>query len=101
MNQELNFKELLAELEFYRWRYKKETILKELKLNTYFTTYRRAEIINAYETNRPFILFELLDISREADDLISKGYTVDEIIRAVREWIQERLNEIKKEKEEL
>lgn len=101
MNQELNIKELLAELEFYRWRDKKETILKELGFRSYLTEYNRDEIIKAYETNRPFTLFDRLFINEKADDLISKGYTVDEIIRAVREWVQERLDEIKKEKEEL
>jgi len=101
MNQELNIKELLAELEFYRWRDKKATILKELGLTKYLSTYNIAEIINAYETNRLFTLFDRLFIVRQADDLISKGYTIDEIIRAVREWVKERLDEIKKEKEEL
>lgn len=99
MNQELNIKELLAELEFYRWRDKKETILKELELRDYLGEYRRDEIIKAYETNRPFMLFDILFINKKADDLINKGYTVDEIIRAVREWVKERLDEIEKEKE--
>ena len=51
MNEELNIKELLAELEVYRWR-EKAVILKELGLTRYLTTYNRAEIINAYEANR-------------------------------------------------
>ena len=101
MNQELRIKELLAELGFYRWRDKKAAILKELGLRRrHLSEWRRGEIIKAYEENRPFTLIERLVISKEADDLISKGYTVDEIIRAVREWVKERLDEIKIEKEE-
>lgn len=100
MNEELNIKELLAELEVYRWRDKKATILKELGLTRYLTTYNRAEIINAYEANRPFSLIKELFRIKEADDLIIKGYTVDEIIKAVREWVEERLDEIEKEKED-
>ena len=100
MNEELNIKELLAELAVYRWREKKAVILKELGLTKYLSTYNRDEIINAYEANRPFTLFDTLFIKNKADDLINKGYTVDEIIRAVREWMQERLDEIEKKKEE-
>jgi len=95
----LNIKELLAELEAYRWRDKKAIILKELGLTEYLSIYNRAEIINVYEANRPFTLIDLLNMSKEADDLLSKGYTIDEIIRAVREWVKERLDEIEKEKE--
>ena len=98
-NEELNIEELLAELEIYRWRDKKATILKELGRGSYLSEYLRDEIINAYETNRPFTLIEVLTISKEADDLLSKGYTVDEIIKAVREWVKERLDEIEKQKE--
>ena len=100
MNEELNIKELLAELEVYRWRDKKAVILKELGLTRYLTTYNRAEIINAYEANRPFSLIKELFRIKEADDLIIKGYAMDEIIRAVREWVEERLDEIEKEKED-
>lgn len=102
MNEELNIKELLAELEVYRWRDKKAVILKELDLHNYISEYKRDEIIKAYEANRPFTLIDSLyiSISKEADDLLSKGYTVDEIIRAVREWVKERLDEIEKEKED-
>ena len=99
MSEELNIKELLAELETYRWRDKKATILKGLKLTNYLSKWRREEIIEAYETNRSFALIELLDLSKEADDLLNKGYTVDEIIKAVMEWVKERLDEIEKEKE--
>jgi hypothetical protein len=91
---------LRDELAVYRWREKKAVILKELELRSYLTEYNRDEIINAYETNRPFTLFDRLFIKKKADDLINKGYAVDEIIRAVREWMQERLGEIEKEKEE-
>ncbi len=102
MNEELNIKELLAELEVYRWRDEKAVILKELGLTRYLTTYNRAEIINAYEANRPFSLIKRfkttntlyvylkLFINKEVDDLLSKGYTVDEIIKAVREWVKKR-----------
>lgn len=89
---------LRDELAVYRWRDKKVVILKELGLTRYLTTYNRAEIINAYETNRLFALIEALFINQEADDLLSKGYTIDEIIKAVREWVKERLDEIEKEK---
>ena len=99
MSEELNIEELLAELEIYRWRDKKETILRDLKLTNYLSKWRREEIIEAYETNRSFALIELLDLSKEADDLLNKGYTVDEIIKAVMEWVKERLDEIEKEKE--
>ena len=95
MNEELNIKELLAELEVYRWRDEKAVILKELGLTRYLTTYNRAEIINAYETNRLFALIEALFINKEADDLLSKGYTIDEIIKAVREWVKKRKRRIK------
>ncbi|MCK9482454.1 MAG: hypothetical protein M0R38_11995 [Bacteroidia bacterium] len=98
--EKLNIEELLAELEAYRWRDKKAAILKELDLRYYLTDYRRDKIINAYEANRLFTLIDLLNINKEADDLISKGYTFDEIIRAVREWVKERLDEIEKEKED-
>jgi hypothetical protein len=101
MNQESNNKELLAELETYRWRYKKATILKELGFTKYLSTYNRDEIIKAYKANRPFTLFDRLFINEKADDLILKGYEVDEIIKAVMEWVKERLDEIKIEKEEL
>ena len=97
MSEELNIEELLAELEGYRWRDKKAVILKELDLRYYLTDYRRDKIISAYETNRPFTLIDLLNIIKEVDDLLSKGYTVDEIIKAVREWVKERLDEIEKE----
>lgn len=97
--EELNIKELLAELEVYRWRDKKAIILKELDLRYYLTDYRRDKIISAYETNRPFTLIDLLNITKEVDDLLSKDYTVDEILRAIREWVKERLDEIEKEKE--
>ncbi len=102
-NKELNINELLAELEVYRWRDKKAAILKELGLTTYFSTYNRDEIINAYEANRPFALIEALGliINDKADDLVNKGYTVDEIIRAIREWVKERLDEIENEKENI
>ncbi|MCK9482087.1 MAG: hypothetical protein M0R38_10065 [Bacteroidia bacterium] len=96
MTEELNINELLAELAVYRWRDKKAVILKELDLK--------------YEANRPFTLIEvlniskgaddLINISKESDDLLSKGYTFDEILRAIREWVQERLDEIEKEKED-
>lgn len=97
MNEELNINELLAELEIYRWRDKKATILKGLKLTNYLIKWRREEIIEAYETNRTFALIGTLIINKEADDLIDKGYTIDEIIRAVREWVKEK---IEKEKED-
>ncbi len=100
MSEELNIKELLAELEVYRWRDRKADILKELGLTKYLSTYNRAEIINAYETNRLFALIDALFIIKQADDLINKGYAVDEIIRAVREWVKERLDEIEKEKKD-
>lgn len=99
MNEELNIKELLAELAAYRWRDKKAAILKELGFRNYLTDYRRDEIINAYEANRPFTLFDVLFINEKADNLVSKGYTVDEIIKAVKEWVKERLDEIEIEKE--
>lgn len=99
-NEELKIKELLAELKVYRWRAKKAVILKEIGLGSYFSTIRRDEIINAYEANHPFALIELLNISKDADDLLSKGYKADEIIRAVREWVKERIDEIEEEKEE-
>ena len=101
MNEELNIKELLAELEAYRWRDKKAAILKELGFRNYLTEYNRDEIIKAYKANRPFTLFDRLFINEKADDLILKGYEVDEIIKAVMEWVKERLDEIKIEKEEL
>lgn len=102
-NKELNINELLAELEVYRWRDKKAAILKELGLTTYFSTYNRDEIINAYEANRPFALIKALNliINNKADDVINKGYAMDEIIRAVREWVKERLDEIENEKENI
>lgn len=95
--EELRIKELEAELETYRWRDKKAIILKELGLRSYLTDYNRDEIINAYKTNRVFTLIDVLYISKEADDLIIKGYAVDEIIRAIKEWTKERLDEIEKE----
>jgi len=97
MNEELNIKELLAELAIYRWRDKKAIILKELGLTTYFSKWRREKITKAYETNSPFRLIELLDISKEADDLVSKGSRPDEIIKAVMEWVKERLDETEEE----
>jgi hypothetical protein len=65
---------LRDELAVYRWRDKKAVILKELGLTRYLTTYNRAEIINAYETNRLFALIEALFINKEADDLLSNIY---------------------------
>ena len=101
--EELRIKELEAELAAYRWRDKKATILKELGLTTCFSTYNRDEIINAYEANRPFALIKALNliINNKVDDLIIKGYAMDEIIRAVRDWVQERLDEIENEKENI
>ena len=93
MNKETNIKELLAN----QWKNKKAFILKELDLKYYLSEYWRYKVKNAYQENRSFTLIELLMISKEADDLISKGYTGDEIIRAVREWVKERLDEIEKE----
>ena len=93
----LNVDELLAELEIYRWRDKKAVILKELKFGTYLSKWRREEIREAYGINRLFALIDLLDLNKEADDLIDKGYRVDEIIRAVMEWVKEHLDEIEKE----
>lgn len=93
------YKRTMEELEIYRWRDKKAVILKELDLSYYLVEERRNRIKNAYEKNRPFALIELLNNSKEADDLLIKGYKVDEIIRAVREWVKECLDEIEKEKE--
>lgn len=88
---------LLAELEARRWKDKKAAILKELEFRSYLTEYNRDEIIKAYKANRPFTLFDRLFINEKADDLIIKGYKIDEIIKAVMEWIKERLDEIEKE----
>ena len=92
MNQESNNKELLAELETYQWKNIKRTILKELDLRSYLPEYNRVEII-------PLTLFDTPFIIKQTADLISRGYTADEILRAIREWVNERLDEIKIEKE--
>ncbi len=70
MNEELNIKELLAELEAYRWRDKKALILKKFRLID------------------PCVIVD------DVDDLMLQGYTFDEIVRAIKEHIAEQLAEL-------
>lgn len=95
MNNELNIQELLAELEAYRWRDKKALILKRFGYRLRIDQYDRKEKLKAYEEQKWIRLIDLCYIIDEFDDLMSEGYTFDEIVRAIKEHIAEKLAEEK------
>lgn len=93
MNKELNIEELLAELEAYRWRDKKDIILKKFGRRLRIDQYDREEKIKAYEEKKWIRLIDRCFIIDEVDELMLQGYTFDEIVRAIKEHIAEQLAE--------
>lgn len=104
MNEELSLEKKVAELEAelagYRWKDKKAIILKKLDLSGYMSTYDRARRIKAYEEGRLLTLLDMMSVNSEADDLMLQGYTFDEISRAVKEWMKERIEALKAEEQD-
>ena len=95
MNNELNIQELLAELEAYRWRDKKALILERLGGDVFMGGIYREEKIKAYEEQKWITFMKLCYIYDEVDTLLLQGYTFDEIVRAIKEYIAEHLAEEK------
>jgi len=91
MNNEVNIQELLAELEVYRWRDKKTTMLKKFGYRLDLDSYDRKEKIKAYEEQKWLTFMKLCYIHDEVDALMLQGYTFDEIVRAIKEYIAEQL----------
>ena len=89
---EVNVEELLAELEAYRWRDKKALIVKELGASLYISgSFNHKEKLKAYEEQKWIRLIDRCYIIDEVDELMSQGYTFDEIVRAIKEHIAEQL----------
>lgn len=91
MNKEVNVQELLAELEVYRWKEKKAAILKKFGYNLHLDSYDRKEKLKAYEEQKWIAFIKVCYIHEQADELMSQGYTFDEIVRAIKEHIAEEL----------
>lgn len=101
MSKELNVQELLAELEIYRWRDKKNLILKKFGNNLNLGDVRESKFTNreikikAYEEKKWLALINYCHIYENVDELMLYGYTFDEIVRAIKEHIAETLAEEK------
>lgn len=95
MSNEVNIQELLAELEMYRWKDKKALILKKFGYRLHLGSYDREEKLKAYKEQKWLGLMKTCFIIEEADELMSQGYTFDEILRAIKEYIAEALAEEK------
>lgn len=90
---EVNVEELLAELEAYRWRDKKTLILRRFGRRLDLDFSGREEKIKAYEEQKWVRLIDVSYIIDEVDNLMLKGCTFDEIVRAMKEHIAEQLAE--------
>lgn len=93
MSKELNVNELLAELETYRWRDKKAKILNKFGYRLHLDSYDKEERIKLYEEQKWVTLMKHCYINEEVDELMLQGNTFDEIVRAIKEHIAEKLAE--------
>ena len=84
---------LRDELANYRWRDKKALIVKGLGSGFYIGSYDREAKIKAYEEQKWVTLMKVFYITKEVDTLMLQGYTFDEIVRAIKEYIAEQLAE--------